>query len=297
MGISLCMIARNEEDYIKAALNSVKPIVDEMIVVDTGSKDNTKNIAKEFTEKVYDYAWDDNFSSARNFSLSKASHDWIFVLDADEVVAGEDSTKIKELAQDDTHLGYAFAQVNYTNDINAFSYTPVLKPSWYTKNFSGYISCNIIRLFRNAPEIRFEGAVHESVDRSIRQLGDAVKTDIKIHHYQFAKGDEIQKAKQLRYLEIYEKSIATCPNKARAYRDMGIIYYNFLNDYGKAVEYFKKSIALNSRNVKTYVGMGLSFLKMNHVQDAKHVFTVGLTVFPDNQHLKFLLNQLNQLSQ
>ncbi len=69
---------------------SVKPLVDEMIVVDTGSTDRTKKIARAFGAKVYDFAWTDSFSDARNFSLSKASGEWILVLDADEVISPSD---------------------------------------------------------------------------------------------------------------------------------------------------------------------------------------------------------------
>ncbi len=288
MGISLCMITRNEEDYIRNALSSVKEIVDEIVCVDTGSTDSTVSIAKEFTDKIFTYKWEDNFSDARNFSLSKATQDWILVLDSDEVIAGEDSAKIRNLLKDSTYIGYALKQINYTNDTNAFGYAPVLREDWYTKKFSGYIMCNIIRLFRNAAEIRFEGAVHESVDSSINKLGEVLKTDLGIHHYQFAKGEEALRGKQLQYLKIYEENIDTCPNKARAYRDMGIIYYNFVGDYLKAIEAFKKSLKINCNNVKTYVGLGLSFLKLQQVDDAKKVFIIGLAQFPENKQLKFL---------
>lgn len=294
MGISLCMIARNEEDYIRSALSSVKSFVDEVIVVDTGSKDKTVEIAKEFTDKIYECLWEDDFSKARNFSLSKASEEWILVLDADEVIASEDCLKIKEFATDPGYLGYSFVQVNYTDDVNTFGYMPVLRPNWYTKNFRGYITCNIVRLFRNLPDIRFEGVVHESVDNSIKALGETLKSDAVIHHYQFAKGDEVIRAKQLQYLTIYEKNLAEYPNKARAYRDIGIIYYNYVGDYVKAIDAFRKSLSINPRNLKTYVGMGLCFLRLKNFRDAKQVFSVGLTVFPDNHYLKTLYDYLNQ---
>ncbi|MEW6003159.1 MAG: glycosyltransferase, partial [Nitrospirota bacterium] len=97
VSISLCMIVKNEEQNIARALSSVKPVVDEMIVVDTGSTDRTKDIAKAFGAKVYDFAWTDSFSDARNFSLSKASGKWILVLDADEVISAFDHEKLREL--------------------------------------------------------------------------------------------------------------------------------------------------------------------------------------------------------
>ena len=93
------MIVKNEEKNIIRALQGVKPLVDEMIVVDTGSTDRTKKIAKVFGAKVYDFQWTDSFSDARNFSLSKATGDWILVLDADEVISERDYGKLRELIQ------------------------------------------------------------------------------------------------------------------------------------------------------------------------------------------------------
>ena len=82
--VSLCMIVRNEEDVLGRCLESVKDIVDEIIIVDTGSTDRTKEIAGRFTNTVYDFPWIDDFSAARNFSFSKATMDYQMWLDADE---------------------------------------------------------------------------------------------------------------------------------------------------------------------------------------------------------------------
>ena len=84
--LSLCMIVKNEGENLKSCLSKVVAFVDEIIIVDTGSNDNTKIIASEFTDKIYDFKWCNDFSKARNFSISKASKDWILVLDADEFV-------------------------------------------------------------------------------------------------------------------------------------------------------------------------------------------------------------------
>ena len=82
--VSLCMIVKNEENYLPNCLNSIKDIVDEIIVVDTGSTDKTVDIAKSFGAKVYYFPWRNNFSEARNESLKYATKDWILILDADD---------------------------------------------------------------------------------------------------------------------------------------------------------------------------------------------------------------------
>ena len=94
--ISLCMIVRNEEKTLERCLNSVKKVVDEIIIVDTGSTDSTKSIAKKFTNKVFDFKWCDNFSLARNFSFSKATCEYIMWLDADDIITEENKETIQK---------------------------------------------------------------------------------------------------------------------------------------------------------------------------------------------------------
>lgn len=84
--ISLCMIVKNEENILARCLDSLRGLMDEIIIVDTGSTDSTKEIARRYTDKVYDFSWCDDFAAARNFSFSKASMEYIYAPDADEVL-------------------------------------------------------------------------------------------------------------------------------------------------------------------------------------------------------------------
>lgn len=97
--ISLCMIVKNEEKVLARCLDSVQDIMDEIIIIDTGSTDKTKEIASRYTDKIYDYVWKDDFSAARNFSFSKASMDYIYAADADEVINIEDQEKFRKLKE------------------------------------------------------------------------------------------------------------------------------------------------------------------------------------------------------
>ncbi|MGH9426892.1 MAG: glycosyltransferase family 2 protein, partial [Terriglobia bacterium] len=89
--LSLCMIVKNEQRWLEDCLNSVKELVDEMIIVDTGSRDNTVEIAQRFGARLFDHPWSGDFSEARNHSLGSATGDWILVLDADEKLAQRDA--------------------------------------------------------------------------------------------------------------------------------------------------------------------------------------------------------------
>ncbi|WP_097014062.1 glycosyltransferase family 2 protein [Anaerocolumna aminovalerica] len=97
--ISACLIVKNEEKILARCLDSIKDIVDEIVIVDTGSTDKTKDIARNYTDKIYDFQWIDDFAAARNFSFSKASKDYIYVADADEVIDQENRIKFLQLKE------------------------------------------------------------------------------------------------------------------------------------------------------------------------------------------------------
>ena len=87
MKISACLITKDEEKNIEQCLKSIEGIVDEIIIVDTGSNDNTVNVAKRYSNKIFHYVWEDDFSKARNFAIEKANGDYILFLDADDYLA------------------------------------------------------------------------------------------------------------------------------------------------------------------------------------------------------------------
>ena len=184
--ISLCMIVKNEEKNIGSCLDSISPLVDEMIVVDTGSTDRTKDIARAFGAKVYDFGWTDNFSEARNFSLSKASGDWILVLDADEVIAPFDQKVLKHLLSRPAYKSTALTITtrNYVVPVTALQWTA--NDGSYIKEEAGtgWYPSRKVRIFPNNPHIRFELPVHEFVESSIQKAGIRnMEIRIPVHHY------------------------------------------------------------------------------------------------------------------
>ncbi len=144
--ISLCMIVRDEEPVLARCLESVREAVDEIILVDTGSADRTKAIARQFTEKVYDFPWIDDFAAARNFSFSKAEMDYQMWLDADDVLTPESVQQLIALKE---HLTADVVMLPYHVAFDAQG-TPVL--SYYRE-----------RLLRRERQFRWEGAVHEAI--------------------------------------------------------------------------------------------------------------------------------------
>ncbi len=94
---SLCMIVKNEERVLERCLNSVADLMDEIIIVDTGSEDRTKEIAQKYTDKIYDFVWTGSFSDARNYAFSKAGCDYIYSADADEILDEENRQRFRQL--------------------------------------------------------------------------------------------------------------------------------------------------------------------------------------------------------
>lgn len=176
------MLAKDEEKTIAKAINSVKKIVDELIVIDTGSKDRTKDIAKSLGAKVYDFSWKDDFSEARNFAKSRCTKEWILVLDADETIAEKDLEKIKELTKKG-NIAYRFIQRTYSKNRTASKWNDNDNSYEEAKGYPGWQYRGIVRLFRNLPEITFIYPIHESVKPSILKMGKIAGSDVVVHHY------------------------------------------------------------------------------------------------------------------
>jgi len=262
------MIVRNEEDFLYKCLSSIKGWVDEIIIVDTGSEDNTINIAKKFTNKVYKHKWPNDFSKVRNISLSHATKDWILVLDADEIISEEDMKKIKNLIEDNSIDGYVLTQKNYTNDSSLLSWTSCFKKSKHVLNFKGYTSSKIVRLFKNKKEYRFRNKVHELITYSIKNKnGKIINTDISIHHYSESKSKESEKNKRLMYLRIGEEQIKNNPNDERAYYETGLICLK-LGEKEKALEKFKKVIDLNPSYKNIHYNLGNTYYQLKILNES-----------------------------
>ena len=148
--ISLCMIVKNEEESLGRCLESLKGIVDEMIVVDTGSEDRTVEIAKEFGAKVYDFKWTGDFSDARNYSFSLATCDYIYSADADEELDEDNRQRFIQLKKDIEELDIDIVQMYYCNQLSfrtVYNYDRELRP----------------KLFKRVRSFRWEDPIHEQV--------------------------------------------------------------------------------------------------------------------------------------
>ena len=200
--VSLCMIVKNEEEFLPQCLESVKHIVDEIVVVDTGSTDRTVEIAGRYGAMVKKHAWEDDFSQARNLSLEYATKDWILVMDADETLGPNQNKKILALLGKD--------------GINAVS---VLI---HNVNREGKMDMvfNSVRMFRNNGRAKYEGIVH---NRLICP-GPTNPSDIKIFHHGYGLEKEKQEAKHARTERLLKKDVSERPSDPLPHHYLAYLY-------------------------------------------------------------------------
>ncbi|MGN0818139.1 MAG: glycosyltransferase [Candidatus Coproplasma sp.] len=196
MSLSVCMIVRDEEETLPRCLDCVKKFADQIVIVDTGSTDNTVIIAEDYGAEVYFFAWRDDFSAARNFSFSKAECDYIMWLDADDVVEDEDCIKINLLKE---RGGFDVAFLKYVSCGGAFVY--------YRE-----------RILRRAKNFLWQGMVHEAITPD----GTIIYSDAKISH------EKVKENPPLRNLSIYQKAIARgiCLNEREKFYYGRELYFN-----------------------------------------------------------------------
>ena len=278
------MIVKDEEDFLEQCLQSVKDYVDEIIIVDTGSTDNTKKIAARFTEKVFDYQWNNSFADARNFSLEQATGDWVLTLDADEKIAELDLKKIRETIERENDItGYVLIQRNYTDDVQRDNFhLREADSSAESKGFLGWSESPICRLFRN-DNVRFEGEVHELIEPSIKKRGGTIKLlPIAIHHYKEKRSQERKKLKLLQYLKLCQIKIVNNPENARAHLEIATVL-RVLGEYNEALQHFEKAQSIQPAFVEAALGAGICCNTLHRPQEAIQWLKKVLRVVPNHK--------------
>ncbi|OJU79941.1 MAG: hypothetical protein BGO11_06360 [Solirubrobacterales bacterium 70-9] len=186
--ISLCMIVRDEEEMLPRCLDAVAAAVDEIVVVDTGSRDATVAIARSFGATVIEREWTGSFADARNVGIEAASGDWLLFLDADEILHPSDAPRLRELAGHTWREAFYLVETHHTGELGDGT----------------AVTHNALRLFRNRPEYRFEGRVHEQIAQRLPSgLPERLEpTTIRVDHYGYLGAVRDAKEKSRRNIEL-----------------------------------------------------------------------------------------------
>lgn len=258
VSISLCMIVRNEEKVLGRCLACVQGFADEIIIVDTGSTDRTKEIAFSFTDKVYDFKWKDDFAAARNFAFSRGTGDYLFWLDADDVIRQEEWRKLMDLKRrldmerpDVVMMKYA---VGYDGDG---------APSFFFYRE---------RLLRRCGKAVWKGRIHEAVE----PFGKVVREDIMIEHRKVGIGDPD------RNLRIFEQML----------REKGKLSPRDQYYYGKELYYhrrYRDAVSVFSEYLELPDGW-----REDRVDACRHGAYCMYRIGDRDRALKFLLSGLSE---
>ena len=303
ISISLCMIVKNEELVLKRCLESVKDIADEIVIVDTGSEDSTRDIARSFTDKVYDFKWVNDFSKARNYSFSKATKDYILWLDADDVILPEDKIKFLTLKETlNTNIDIVMMKYNVGFDENG------------NANFSYYRE----RLLKKEKNYLWKSPIHEVIE----PIGKLLYSDICITHKK-EKHDEYSTrnleifedmlknnvlldarqqyyySRELMYHDRFEEAIKNfniflnnkngwIENKINACLDLANCY-NSLNNEEMYLSSLFRSFEFDAPRAEICTTLGMYFMRKNNYSLAIYWLKVATTISPNIESGSFVL--------
>lgn len=284
--LSLCMIVRDNADTIGPCLDSIRPHVDEMIVVDTGSKDETPRICASFGATVFHLPWPDCFSTARNESLKHARGDWIFWMDSDDTISDDCGQELRKLAygnHPDNVLGYVI-QVHCPG------------PSPEGNQYVTVV--DHVKLFRNRSDLRFEGRIHEQIIPAIRRAGgDVAWTDLFVTHSGYDHSPEGQQRKIARDLHLLQLDMKDRPNHPFVLFNLGMTYAD-AGRHEEAVKALRQSLVIaqpgESQVRKAYAILVGSLTSLHRYEEAWLTCQQGKSQFPLDPELSFRQGVLAQ---
>lgn len=276
--ISACMMLKNEEEMLPRCLNSIKHIVDEIIVVDTGSTDSTIEIAQSFGAKIYHHPWEHDFSKHRNQSIGYATGDWFIIIDADEEL---DAYNLKK---EDLRNRLSKAP----RELHCFLINLL------DKDTNGNIStvAKSARIFRNKVGVEYRGLVHNTAYYS----GKVMELDLNLFHYGYALPAPQMQAKYKRTSSMLLKRLEKDPNDYAAYFYLCQVYMQ-MEEPQQAVTYAQQCLEILPTEQKSgidtsfyyslYHSMAISYMSMNDYNTAEKIARKGLSLLVDEIDLYY----------
>jgi len=270
--ISATLIVRDESVYIEACLRSLVGIVDEIIVVDTGSRDDTVEKALRFPIKLHTFEWCHDFSAARNYAISKACGEWILYIDADERLQVRDLALWRDMAADKTKAGWRLR------------FYPRVAWTPYSE----------LRLFRNDPRIRFQGVIHERMHDGVNAvcLSDDLEigvSDVAIHHIGYERG---QRHKIVRNVPLLRAYLGKDPTRVYCWWHLGEMLM-LAGDSEGATEAWTRGIEAARHQSASYASNAMPFFSLILLQHSRGVnvenlLEEALRLFPRHLALRWL---------
>lgn len=277
--VSVCIIAKNEEKNIEKCLREIHKHPFEIIVVDTGSTDRTKELAGKYADKVLDFKWIDDFSAARNYSIAAASNDWILVLDCDEFIDKFDFYQMQQMIE---QFPYAIGQLTRDNIC-------------YDKNRNILHSTDLVERLFDRRLYKYEGTIHEQVVKIDGGQAYGFSFPLYVTHTGYSGTENDIEAKAERNIRMLQSALSRDPEDPYLYYQLGESYM-LRNDYENAFAYFDKGFYLDVDETLEYVqrmiiSYGYSMLYTGRVEKALTLANV-YDYFNDNADFLFLMGNI-----
>lgn len=238
--LSICIIAKNEEKHIERCLSALVPLKAEIIFVDTGSTDNTKEIAAQYTDKIYDFTWCNDFSAARNFAISKASNNCILSVDADEILTLYNEKQLQNVIQEiSSSEEFIIGQINCR--------------SLYISNGDEQAENESIPRMFSKNIFEYSGIVHEQLTPKANASTYIYKdTSLSFDHYGYLGDDDFINKKTERNIELLQKMHDANPDDPYIMYQLGKSYF-MRHDYTSACDIFGKCLYFDLDPALDYV--------------------------------------------
>jgi glycosyltransferase involved in cell wall biosynthesis len=272
--ISACMIVKNEEKFLEKCLTSIKEQVDEIIIVDTGSTDNTIDIAKRFTDKVYFHQWENSFCKARNQALQYAKNDWIFQIDADEELIAGNGLTIRRAVVDAEDSDIVFVKI-YSTYANGSQ-----------KSFH-----NLARLFRNNGKIHYEENIHEQVIGGTKDYFSSIM----LSHYGYDIDETKAEEKFIRNTALLKNEIEKDPENPVHHHNLSVSYLikemneDAVSEAIKAIELSDSQKLGSNLYGWTHFVASMGCYRMGRLEDAKKFAEKSLNKYPEHLDSNYML--------
>ena len=272
--VGLSMIVKNAEKDIPHCLSSAKPVADQIVVVDTGSTDRTKEAAAQLGAQVFSIPWENHFAKARNAAIGFMTTDWVLVLDPDEELSREAAAKMRSLLVcDENTAGYLAVQRNYMKPDSKWISSQTLHP-WMggverAEGAKFYIDNPSCRLFRRSPQIFYSHRIHEMVDPQIHALGMTIQpSDLVIHHFGYLVDSGSRQAKDHRYLELIKLAVEEEPDNGWNWMQLGMAQITLLKEADAAMRSYRRASELCVGNLDPWVCLASLHLERQEYPEA-----------------------------
>jgi tetratricopeptide (TPR) repeat protein len=286
--ISLCMIVKNESAGLGACLHAVGALVDEIVVVDTGSEDRSRDIARIFGARTYSYAWDNDFSAARNIALNQAGCEWILVLDADEMIGAQDQSVLRRLLA--SHRGqpvaFSIETRNYTTLANTLGWQANAGAYPQQEAGLGWYPSRKVRIFPRSKSIHFCYPVHELVEPSLRAAGISIAhCPVPVHHYGHL-NEARRREKSQAYFSLGYAKLEQLGDDRVALRELAV-QAGQLALWPESMQLWQRFLKHQPDQVEAFVNMAGACWQMNRFEEALEHGRYALKLNPAIKEARF----------